>query len=127
MIRTDSVSDRIRFMVHNGKDYIPVTVTQDMVGHKLGEFALTKKRFTYKYVAFYAFCLVFAHSFCRIRLFSSPTAIPFMAHFVAHSAAVVFIGSFRLFAWRADERDFGYADFSEVTKDQYPVSMERHV
>ncbi|KAI6030122.1 mitochondrial 37S ribosomal protein RSM19 [Pisolithus marmoratus] len=30
---------RIRFMVHNGKDYIPVTVTQDMVGHKLGEFA----------------------------------------------------------------------------------------
>ncbi|KAF9653097.1 ribosomal protein S19/S15 [Thelephora ganbajun] len=38
----------IRFMVHNGKDYIPVQVTQDMVGHKLGEFAITKKRFTYK-------------------------------------------------------------------------------
>jgi len=35
-------------MVHNGKDYIPVQVTQDMVGHKLGEFAITKKRFTYK-------------------------------------------------------------------------------
>jgi len=38
----------IRFMVHNGKDYVPVLVTQDMVGHKLGEFAITKKRFTYK-------------------------------------------------------------------------------
>ena len=35
-------------MVHNGKEYIPVQVTQDMVGHKLGEFAMTKKRFTYK-------------------------------------------------------------------------------
>ncbi|KAI6106310.1 hypothetical protein EDD16DRAFT_1630269 [Pisolithus croceorrhizus] len=38
----------IRFMVHNGKDYLPVTVTQDMVGHKLGEFAHTKKRFVYR-------------------------------------------------------------------------------
>jgi len=38
----------IRFMVHNGKDYIPVTVTQDMIGHKLGEFAHTKKRFIYR-------------------------------------------------------------------------------
>ena len=37
-------------MVHNGKDYIPVNVTQDMVGHKLGEFSMTRKRFTYKYV-----------------------------------------------------------------------------
>lgn len=40
--------NRIRFMVHNGRDYVPVQVTQDMVGHKLGEFAITKKRFTYK-------------------------------------------------------------------------------
>ncbi|KAH7882675.1 hypothetical protein F5I97DRAFT_1907412 [Phlebopus sp. FC_14] len=38
----------IRFMVHNGRDFMPVTVTPDMVGHKLGEFAHTKKRFTYK-------------------------------------------------------------------------------
>ncbi|RXW13594.1 hypothetical protein EST38_g12257 [Candolleomyces aberdarensis] len=38
----------IRFMVHNGKEYTPVTVTQDMVGHKLGEFSHTKKRFTFK-------------------------------------------------------------------------------
>jgi len=41
---------RVRFLVHNGKDYLPVTVTQDMVGHKLGEFSHTKKRFVYKYV-----------------------------------------------------------------------------
>ena len=31
------------FEVHNGKDHIPVYVTEDMVGHKLGEFALTRK------------------------------------------------------------------------------------
>ena len=30
------------FAVHNGKDFIPVYVTEDMVGHKLGEFALTR-------------------------------------------------------------------------------------
>ena len=29
--------------VHNGKDFIPVYVTEDMVGHKLGEFAATRK------------------------------------------------------------------------------------
>ena len=29
--------------VHNGKEFIPVYVTEDMVGHKLGEFALTRK------------------------------------------------------------------------------------
>lgn len=33
----------IRFMVHNGKEYLPVMVTQDMVGHKLGEFSHTRK------------------------------------------------------------------------------------
>lgn len=29
--------------VHNGKTHVPVFVTEDMVGHKLGEFALTRK------------------------------------------------------------------------------------
>ena len=29
--------------VHNGKEFIPVYVTEDMVGHKLGEFSLTRK------------------------------------------------------------------------------------
>ena len=31
------------FAVHNGKEFIPVYVTEDMVEHKLGEFALTRK------------------------------------------------------------------------------------
>src|SRR3989338_8917104 len=31
------------FGVHNGKDFIPVHVTEDMVGHKLGEFSPTRK------------------------------------------------------------------------------------
>ena len=31
------------FAVHNGKEHIPVYVTEDMVGHKLGEFAMTRK------------------------------------------------------------------------------------
>lgn len=29
--------------VHNGKEFIPVYITDDMIGHKLGEFALTRK------------------------------------------------------------------------------------
>ena len=31
------------FAVYNGKEFIPVYVTEDMVGHKLGEFAPTRK------------------------------------------------------------------------------------
>ena len=31
------------FMVHNGKDFISVYVSENMVGHKLGEFSPTKK------------------------------------------------------------------------------------
>ena len=31
------------FAVHNGKDFVPVYVTEDMVGHKLGEFSKTRK------------------------------------------------------------------------------------
>ena len=31
------------FAVHNGKEFIPVYITEEMVGHKLGEFALTRK------------------------------------------------------------------------------------
>jgi small subunit ribosomal protein S19 len=31
------------FGVHNGKEHIPVFVTEDMVGHRLGEFSLTRK------------------------------------------------------------------------------------
>ncbi|RPB19625.1 putative mitochondrial 37S ribosomal protein S19 [Terfezia boudieri ATCC MYA-4762] len=36
------------FQVHNGKDYVDVLITVDMVGHKLGEFAPTRKPFSYK-------------------------------------------------------------------------------
>lgn len=32
----------ITFQVHNGKDFIKVSVVENMVGHKLGEFAPTR-------------------------------------------------------------------------------------
>ena len=35
-------------MVHNGKDYLPVQIGEEMVGHKLGEFAPTRKMFSYR-------------------------------------------------------------------------------
>lgn len=28
--------------VHNGKDFVPVYITDNMIGHKLGEFAITR-------------------------------------------------------------------------------------
>ena len=31
------------FAIHNGRNFIPVYITDDMVGHKLGEFAMTRK------------------------------------------------------------------------------------
>jgi len=37
-------------MVHNGKEFTPVQITEEMVGHKLGEFSATRKRFSYRYV-----------------------------------------------------------------------------
>ena len=32
----------LTFAVHNGKEFVPVYITEDMVGHKLGEFAPTR-------------------------------------------------------------------------------------
>ena len=32
----------LTFMVHNGKQHLKVFVTEDMVGHKLGEFSPTR-------------------------------------------------------------------------------------
>ena len=32
----------LNFMVHQGKKFMPVYVTENMVGHKLGEFAPTR-------------------------------------------------------------------------------------
>lgn len=42
--RSDIVPDMIgmTFAVHNGKKFIPVFVTENMVGHKLGEFSPTR-------------------------------------------------------------------------------------
>ena len=40
MIAPDFVG--LTIQVHNGRQHIPVFVTEDMVGHKLGEFALTR-------------------------------------------------------------------------------------
>ena len=31
------------FAVHNGKQHVPVFITENMVGHKLGEFSPTRK------------------------------------------------------------------------------------
>ena len=36
------------FNVHNGKTFVPVLVKEDMIGHKFGEFAQTRKVFSYK-------------------------------------------------------------------------------
>ena len=33
------------FMIHNGKSFIPITISEEMVGHKLGEFAPTRTFF----------------------------------------------------------------------------------
>ena len=30
------------FLIHNGRKFIPLTISEDMVGHKLGEFAPTR-------------------------------------------------------------------------------------
>lgn len=44
--RSSSISPEMvgmTFEVHNGKDFIPVFVTESMVGHKLGEFSVTRR------------------------------------------------------------------------------------
>jgi len=42
--RSDVVPEMVglTFAVHNGRKFIPVFVTENMVGHKLGEFAPTR-------------------------------------------------------------------------------------
>ena len=34
----------VTFAVHNGRKFVPVFVTENMVGHRLGEFAPTRKQ-----------------------------------------------------------------------------------
>lgn len=44
--RSSSISPEmvgVTFEVHNGKDFIKVFVTESMVGHKLGEFSITRR------------------------------------------------------------------------------------
>eukprot|EP00823_Brevimastigomonas_motovehiculus_P009156 TRINITY_DN8814_c0_g1_i1.p1 TRINITY_DN8814_c0_g1~~TRINITY_DN8814_c0_g1_i1.p1 ORF type:complete len:102 (+),score=14.53 TRINITY_DN8814_c0_g1_i1:91-396(+) len=33
-----------KFAIHNGKNFIPIHIKDDMIGHKFGEFADTRKR-----------------------------------------------------------------------------------
>ncbi len=40
MVLPDMVS--LTIAVHNGKDHVPIYISENMVGHKLGEFALTR-------------------------------------------------------------------------------------
>ncbi len=40
MISPDMVG--LTIAVHNGKQHVPVLISENMVGHKLGEFALTR-------------------------------------------------------------------------------------
>ncbi|RMF98324.1 MAG: 30S ribosomal protein S19 [Gammaproteobacteria bacterium] len=40
MILPDMVG--LTIQVHNGRDHVPVLISENMVGHKLGEFALTR-------------------------------------------------------------------------------------
>jgi small subunit ribosomal protein S19 len=35
----------VSFLIYNGKKFIPLTVSEDMVGHKLGEFSPTRTFF----------------------------------------------------------------------------------
>lgn len=39
----------LKFQVHNGKEYVELEISDDMVGNKLGEFVSTRKKFSYKY------------------------------------------------------------------------------
>jgi small subunit ribosomal protein S19 len=44
MIKTYSRRSTVHtFSVHNGRKFIPVFITENMVGHKLGEFAPTRQ------------------------------------------------------------------------------------
>nr|YP_010208814.1 ribosomal protein S19 [Skeletonema grevillei]UBA16124.1 ribosomal protein S19 [Skeletonema grevillei] len=38
----------LTIQVYNGKTFVAVKVVEEMVGHKLGEFVLTRKQFSYK-------------------------------------------------------------------------------
>lgn len=37
-----------KFLIHNGKSYSEIIITEDHVGHKFGEFAFTRSKFVFK-------------------------------------------------------------------------------
>ncbi|HDI12848.1 MAG: 30S ribosomal protein S19 [Hadesarchaea archaeon] len=37
----------LRFAVHNGKEFVNVEVKPEMIGHRLGEFSMTRKKVTH--------------------------------------------------------------------------------
>ena len=51
MISPDFVGQTIA--VHNGRQFIPVFITENMVGHKLGEFSPTRT-FSFRIISMYA-------------------------------------------------------------------------
>jgi len=38
----------LEFKIYNGKNFYEITINEDMVGHKFGEFSLTRKEFSFK-------------------------------------------------------------------------------
>ena len=40
MVQTDMVG--LTIAIHNGRQHVPVLISENMVGHKLGEFAVTR-------------------------------------------------------------------------------------
>jgi small subunit ribosomal protein S19 len=40
MVSPDMVG--LTIAIHNGRQHVPISINEDMVGHKLGEFALTR-------------------------------------------------------------------------------------
>lgn len=38
----------LRLKVHNGKDFVPLVITEEMIGHKIGEFVFTRAKYEFK-------------------------------------------------------------------------------
>lgn len=38
----------LTFNVHNGKGYTEVNITEEMIGHKFGEFSFTRSKYSFK-------------------------------------------------------------------------------
>jgi small subunit ribosomal protein S19 len=38
----------LNFLIYNGKSFLKLKISEEMIGHKLGEFSPTRKQFTFK-------------------------------------------------------------------------------